>query len=66
MNCKRFFDLFSSPFQFKLEGKKNGKRTMVGGIISILILLSVIFYLAIQLYYWLDNQMKPIIVSENV
>jgi hypothetical protein len=44
-HCLQKFDIFSIPFTFNIGSKVNKKRTTIGGLLSILILISSLSYL---------------------
>lgn len=57
-------DLFSTPFSFLVGDKKN-KKTILGGILSLLVLSASISYLYYLMKMYFNNQLEPRITSRS-
>lgn len=60
----KYADLFSIPFSF-LVGEKKNIKTILGGIISLLILFASISYLYYLMKMYISDQFEPKITSRE-
>jgi len=49
MNILKSIDIFSSPFKYYVDSSKDGKKTIIGGFLSfIVICLSLIYFIVLM------------------
>jgi hypothetical protein len=54
-------DFYSTPFQFKVDKNKNGKKTYIGGLVSLIIISLSLLYIIYTFYLWFSGQLKPLV-----
>ena len=59
LNKFKKLDLFSKPFSFKIDSSDTGLKTILGAILSILILLLSLSYFIYLMYIWISSEMSP-------
>ncbi|EAR86033.2 transmembrane protein, putative (macronuclear) [Tetrahymena thermophila SB210] len=63
MDYIKKFDLFSLPFQFRLMGKAQKKNTILGGLISLGVIIVSISYFCYLCVLYFGNHLQPSISS---
>ncbi|KAL4438390.1 hypothetical protein ABPG74_009429 [Tetrahymena malaccensis] len=60
------FDIFALPFQFTFGNNEKEKKTIIGGLISIAILIVSSVYFGYLCYLYFQNKVQPQVVSSNI
>ncbi len=63
-NSIKNVDLFSSPFSFSVGGKEN-KKTILGGILSLIVLSASLSYFYYLMKMYFSNKFEPRITSRS-
>ena len=59
-------DYFTSPFLFKINGKRGGYKSSVGGLVSILLFVSLVSIFVYEMIQWLGGNILPQSSSYNL
>jgi hypothetical protein len=59
MNIIRKFDVFASNFNFGTEGKEPSRKTIIGGLVTMIIYSAGLLYFIYLMYIWQDGQINP-------
>ncbi|EAR86028.2 phosphatidylserine decarboxylase family protein, putative (macronuclear) [Tetrahymena thermophila SB210] len=59
------FDIFALPFQFTFRNNEKEKKTTIGGLISMSILIVSSVYFGYLCYLYFQNQVQPQVVSSS-
>ena len=59
-------DYFTSPFLFKINGKRGGYKSSVGGLVSILLFVSLVGIFVYEMIQWLGGHILPQSSSYNL
>ncbi|EAR86031.2 transmembrane protein, putative (macronuclear) [Tetrahymena thermophila SB210] len=59
------FDIFALPFQFTFGNNEKEKKTIIGGLISMSILIVSSVYFGYLCYLYFQNQVQPQVVSSS-
>ncbi|EAR86032.1 papain family cysteine protease, putative (macronuclear) [Tetrahymena thermophila SB210] len=60
------FDIFALPFQFSFGNNEKEKKTVIGGLISVAILIVSSIYFGYLCYLYFQNKVQPQVVSSNI
>ncbi|EAR86027.3 transmembrane protein, putative (macronuclear) [Tetrahymena thermophila SB210] len=60
------FDIFALPFQFTFGNNEKEKKTIIGGLISMAILIVSSIYFGYLCYLYFQNKVQPQVVSSNI
>ncbi|EAS03488.2 AMP-binding enzyme family protein (macronuclear) [Tetrahymena thermophila SB210] len=59
------FDLFSSQFYFNVRGSQIKKGTLIGSILSFIVIILTLYYLGYLLNQYVNNQIEPNYKAQN-